>query len=235
MGVQELYLDPTDGDSSDMIFSTWRPGSDYDKYYRYRGEMKIKYTDNDNIWMINVLPLEQYVWGIGETSGTYTDIDEYYKTIVVIFRTYGKWKIENGTTTLPYGFRLYSDARSQVYSGYDHENDRILGFAKTTRGVIATYNGETALTPYSSWSDGHTRSFQERWGSTNYPWCQSVPDPYGVDSSRSTEQLVADGNHMVGLIANGAVHMARHHSDEFKTYKDIMNYYYKGIDLTAKY
>jgi peptidoglycan hydrolase-like amidase len=99
--------------------------------------------------------------------------------------------------------------------------------------MIVTYKKDTALTPYSSWSDGRTRSFEERWGSKDYPWCKSVKDPYGKNSSMSTKKLEAAGNHMVGLIANGSLKLA---GNSYKwDYKKIMKYYYTGIDITSKY
>ena len=174
--------------------------------------------------MINILPLEQYVWGMGEMAGD--GPKEHSKVMTVIFRTYGKWYIDYATKYLPYGFRIMSTSSSQIYSGYDHEvaYPNIKTIAEATRGIIVTYKGETALTPYSSWSDGRTRSFEERWGSTDYPWCQSVSDPYGKNSTLSTDQLVANGNHMVGLIAHGSLNMAKNYG---KGYKEILNFMMK--------
>lgn len=228
--LQELYFDAKDGNNTDMIFDVSRPGSDYDQY---RGKMKIKYTDNDNIWMINILPMEQYVWGMGETTGT--GPKEHTKLMTAIFRTYGYWYAEYATKYILYGFRIRSDSGSQIYRGYDWETKyaNIKPAAEETKGTIAMYKKEIALTPYSSWTDGKTRSFEERWGSKDYPWCQSVKDPYGKHPTSNTEALVAAGNHMVGLSANGSLKLAG--SDYKWDYKKILKYYYTGIDLTSKY
>ncbi len=236
--VQEIYIDSTDGDNSDMIFDVSRPDSSYDQY---RGKIKIKYTDDGNIWIINILPMEQYVWGMGETTGT--GPKEHTKVMTAIFRTYGYWYMENATKYLPYGFRIRSDSGSQIYLGYEWEKDHpaIKQSAEETKGTVAMYGKEVALTPYSSWTDGRTRSFKERWGSNDYPWCKSVSDPYGDNkksskpsvASMTTEQLVAAGNHMVGMSANGSLRLAG--GDYEWDYKKILNYYYTGIDLTSKY
>lgn len=230
LGVQELYFDSIDGDNSDMIFDVSKPGSNFDQY---RGKIKIKYADDDDIWIINILPLEQYVWGMGEMAGD--GPLEHSKVMTVIFRTYGQWYIDYATKYLPYGFRIKSDSGSQIYSGYDHEiaYPKIKPSVEATRGIIAAYNGETALTPYSSWTDGRTRSYEERWGSKDYPWCQSVKDPYGKHPTLNTDALAAAGNHMVGLSAHGSLNLA---GDDYKwDYQKILKYYYKGIDITAKY
>ncbi|HDZ11096.1 MAG TPA: hypothetical protein ENH53_02705 [Bacteroidetes bacterium] len=93
--------------------------------------------------------------------------------------------------------------------------------------------------PYSSWTDGRTRSFKERWGSTNYPWCQSVPDPYGDYNGKywdkpymSTRKLVNAGNHMVGMSAHGALTLAH---DKDWGWKKILNYYINNVRTVRIY
>jgi peptidoglycan hydrolase-like amidase len=225
-----VYFEAADGDNAGMIFDVNRPDSSYDQY---RGRIKVQYNTTDgNIWTINILPLEHYVWGMGETTGT--GPAEHTKVMTAIFRTYGQWYIDYATKYAPYGFKIRSDSGSQIYRGYDWETKypNIKTNAKVTRGVIATYGSETALTPYSSWSDGRTRSYKERWGSSDYPWCKSVSDPYGKNSSMTTSQLEAAGNHMVGLIANGSLNLADDHGWD---YQRIMKYYYTGISLNTNY
>lgn len=230
LGLQEIYFDSTDGSNSDLIFDVYRPNSSYD---HYRGQMKIKYYNNNTIWMINILPLEQYVWGDGEISGT--GPTDHTRVMTTVFRTYGYWYLENATKYIPYGFRIMSDSGSQIYYGYDWEKNHgsIKSAAQDTRGTIVTYKKDVALTPYSSWTDGRTRSFQERWGSKDYPWCQSVPDPYGKNPTMTTAQLEAAGNHMVGLSAHGSLTLA---GKGYKwSWKKILKYYFTKIDLTGQY
>lgn len=215
-----------------MIFDVYRSDSPYDQY---RGKMKIKYTDDNNIWMINILPMEHYVWGMGETTGT--GPKEHTKVMTTIFRTYGYWYATlTSTKWSTYGFRIRSDSGSQIYRGYDWETKyaNIKKMAEETRGDIMMHDGEVAITPYSSWTDGHTRSFEERWGSKDYPWCQSVKDKYGKHPTKGTQQLEDEGNHMVGLSANGSLVLA---GDKYKwNYKKILKYYFThGADIVNKY
>jgi peptidoglycan hydrolase-like amidase len=229
---KEVSFVTSDGQNELMIFDTSRPNSSYD---RYRGKIKIRYSDTSkSVWIINTLPMEHYVWGMGETTGT-GDI-EHTKVMTTIFRTYGYWYLEYATKYLPYGFKIKSNSGSQIYWGYDWETKypNIKKAAAGTEGRVATYKDEDeiALTPYSSWSDGKTRSFKERWGSSDYPWCKSVKDPYGKHPSLSTKKLEAAGNHMVGLVGNGSVKLASKYD---WSYSKILQYYYTGIDLTEKY
>jgi peptidoglycan hydrolase-like amidase len=240
---------PADGDDSTMIFNTHRPSSSLD---HYRGEIKVQYYHGPDVyggntgstvsqvWIIDTLPLEQYVWGDGEMTGT-GPID-HTRVMATLFRTYGYWYVKYATKYAPYGFQIRSDSGSQVYSGYDWETQyqNIKSAAQATQGIIVSYDGDVALTPYSSWSDGNTRSAQDVWGTDAYPWCQAVSDPYGnyngkyySNSYQSTSQLQAAGNHMVGLIAHGSLELAS--SDFNWSWDKILKYYYTGISLNAFY
>ena len=233
-----VSFDAVDGDNSDLIFDINNPGSSYDQY---RGTIGLSFYDassssDDRIWVINTLPLEQYIWGMGEITGT-GDAD-HNRTMVTAFRTYGYWKIKFSTKYAAQGFKVTATTSSQLYYGYDWEtaHTNIKTAAEDTRGKIVMYlNGSTneiALTPYSSWSDGRTRSFEERWGSTDYPWCRSVSDPYGKHATKSTETLENEGNHMVGLIANGSLNLATNYGWDWD---DILGYYFYNINLHQAY
>ena len=200
-------FDAADGDNSTIIFNTH--GSD--SYDHYRGKIEIHYYHGDDIyggnsnsvtqiWVVNKLPLEQYVWGMGETTGT-GDTD-HVRVMTTIFRTYGDWYIENATKYKPLGFKIRSDSGSQIYGGYDWEKDHphIKEAADDTRGKIVKYKGDVALTPYCSWTDGKTRALD------GYPYLKSVKDPYGKKKGLKPGQ---NGNHMWGLSANGALGYAK--------------------------
>lgn len=227
---KEVFFDDTAGDNSAIIFDVHRPNSDFD---RYRGKMKLRYnTSSKLIWAINTLPLEHYVWGMGEITGT--GPSEYNKVMTTSFRTYGYWKLKFSTKYAADGFKVNATPGNQLYYGYDWEegHTRIRDGAIGTQGKIVMYRSEIAITPYSSWTDGKTRSFEERWGSDDYPWCQSVDDPYGKHPTKDTATLVAEGNHMVGLSAHGALSLA---DDQNKNWDYILNYYYKNITIRKVY
>lgn len=234
-----IYFEAADGDNSNIIFDVHKPSSSLDEY---RGEIRLKLYDasgssNDRIWVINALPLEQYVWGMGEIAGT--GDEDHNRVMTTIFRTYGYWKIKFSTKYSAYGFKVDATAGSQLYYGYNWEtgHPRIKKAAESTWGRLIMYLNdgglnEVALTPYSSWTDGRTRSFKERWGSNDYPWCRSVKDSYGKHPSLSTATLEAAGNHMVGLSAHGSLKLA---TDYKKSWSWILNYYFYHINLRKAY
>jgi len=230
----DVYFESADGDNSDMIFDLNRPDSSYDQY---RGKIKVHFYDapesaDDRIWVINTLPLEHYVWGIGEIAGD-GDVD-HTRTMTMMFRTYGYWKLRWSTQYTAQGFTVVNTSSNQIYHGYDWEVDHegIKDAAENTQGKIMMYGSEIALSPYSSWTDGRTRSFEERWGSKLYPWCRSVSDPYGKHETMSTSELEAAGNHMVGLSAHGSLHLATEHD---WNWEEILRYYFYGIRFIDAY
>ncbi|MCX6766049.1 MAG: hypothetical protein NT136_03785 [Candidatus Moranbacteria bacterium] len=227
---KEIRFDAVDGNNSSMIFDAHRPSSSFDKY---RGKIKVRYSSTTKkIWIINNLPLEQYAWGNGEITGT-GDAD-YNRAMATVYRTYGYWKIKYSTKYATEGFKVTSTSSSQIYSGYEWEEDhpKIKQAVQETKGKISKYKDEIALSPYSSWTDGRTRSFEERWGSDDYPWCQSVKDPYGKHPTMTTSQLVAAGNHMVGISAHGALHVAGEHDWGWDR---IIKYYLTGVNIAKIY
>lgn len=231
LSYREVFFEATDGNNSDMIFDAYRPSSDFDQY---RGKIKLRYnTSSRLIWVINTLPLEHYVWGMGEITGT--GETEYNKVMTTSFRTYGYWKLKFSTKFAADGFKVNATPGNQLYYGYDWEDGhtRIREAAQETRGKIVMYKKQIAITPYSSWTDGKTRSFEERWGSDDYPWCQSVKDSYGKHPTKDTDTLVAEGNHMVGLSAHGALNLAG--DDHNWNWDKILKYYYTDIDIKTVY
>lgn len=236
--AEEQYKD-------EVVFDVSRPNSSFD---RFRGSIRLRFYDSpeadmDRVWVINKIPLEHYVWGMGEITGT--GPEEYNRVMTTIFRTYGFWKIQWSTKYAAQGFKVDATSGSQIYYGYDWEitHDRIRNAAEVSRGTLVFYDGEVALTPYSSWTDGKTRRYEDgHWGhncadyrkktSSTYPWLSSVSDDYGKHPTLSKCELAERGNHMVGLSANGAVRMAR---DAGWDYQSILKHFYTGITLKKEY
>ncbi len=223
----EVVFDAADGNNSNLIFDINKPDSSYDQY---RGKMKLRYydgdgSDADRIWAINILPMEQYVWGMGETSGT--GPADFTRVMTIIFRTYGYWKIEYGTKYAGQGFKVTATSSSQVYRGYDWEtaHPKIKEAAGVTQGKVVMYKNELALTPYCSYTDGHTRDYPD----DDYPYLKSVKD-----HKKGTKKGLKPGdggNHMWGLSANGALGFV----GDGKSWDWVLKHYYSGVSITGAY
>jgi SpoIID/LytB domain protein len=191
--------------------------------------MELSFDKNDDnekeAWIINQLPLEQYTWGTGEIG----DLDyEYYKLFSIVFRTYGYRNLEHKKSTHEdHNFNLSDTSSDQIYKGYKIEGryPNMKRAAEETKGKIITYKGETALTPYCSWSNGTRKTYGD------YPYLKKKKDKYGKHPTKKKKQLEEEGNHRQGLIANGARKMI----NQGKKYNEVIQYYYPGVDVDGAY
>lgn len=188
---------------------------------QFRGTMEINYYQpNDHVWLIEELPLEQYLRGLAETSN---DSDhEFQKTLIIAARNYAYYvHAIGGKYDL---FDVQTGASDQVYRAYGSETIRpnLVRAVEETRGQVVTYNNDVVVTPYFSRSDGRTRSWEEVWHGSK-PWLVSVPAPH--DAGKTL------WGHGVGMSASDALGWAK----DGKLYDWILQYYYKGTVLKRIY
>jgi len=199
---------------------SWSPGANDNKF---RAELELRYTPlTDSVWVMNELPVEWYLKGIGETSNS--SPQEFQRTLLTTARTYAMYHVSRGTKHANESF-IIDATYDQVYRGYGAEirNPNVAAAVDATRGQIVTYNGQLAITPYFSRSDGRTRSWTEVWGGGPYPWMVSVPVPW--DAGKTL------WGHGVGMSATGALGMA----NDGRKYDEILKYFYQGIELRRAY
>ncbi|MBI3627097.1 hypothetical protein HY224_03560 [Candidatus Uhrbacteria bacterium] len=192
-------------------------------YNKFRGVIEARYgATKDRFWIINELGMEDYLKGMAETSNGLPL--EFLKSMTVAARTYAFYHYLRATKHKDEFFTIDS-YYDQVYRGYSSESRMtdLTVAVDSTRGQVATYNGDIAITPYYSQSDGRTRTWSEVWGG-DVPWCVSVPVPQDVG-----KPLLGHG---VGMSARGALLMAR---DQGLNVESILKYFYKGISLEKWY
>ena len=199
----------------------WNPKLNDNKYL---GTLEVRYNSSkDRTWIINELPLETYLKGIAEVTNT--SPMEYHKAMVIAQRTYALNHINLATKHADEYFIL--DATfDQVYKGYGTQQrmSNVVSAVEATKGMVVTYAGQVAITPFYSWSDGRTRSMKEVWG-VDKPWLQSVKEPAGYDKTTLY-------GHGVGLSARGAYILV---NDLGYTYDRVLKYYYTGIEIASNY
>lgn len=210
---------------------SWNPSLDDN---RFRGTIEIRYSSVSNkVWVINELPMEFYLRGIAESSAG--SPMEFLKTMSVAARGYALHHVNNGGKNYGSGKEIFhlknsrnGNGDDQVYKGYGLEArfSELVSAVSATSGQVVTYGGAPIVTPYFSNTDGRTRSAQEAWGTTSWPWLQSVADP-------DCNGMSLNG-HGVGLSGHGAYKRA----ERGNSYVQILTYYYtstavQGAD-TAK-
>ncbi|MBI4414818.1 MAG: hypothetical protein HY566_01090 [Candidatus Kerfeldbacteria bacterium] len=200
---------------------------------RFRGEISIRHSDATGAtWIVNSLPMEQYVRGIAEAGNT--SPPEYLKALMTAARTYATFHMLTKSKHAAENFHVNATT-DQVYRGYGFEvrAPNVVAAAQATAGTIMTHPaavspsnpGGVLIAAYSSCTDGRTRNFADVFGGPPEmtPYLVSVADPNGI-CTNSRYLLGLDGNHMVGMSAGGALAMA-----EIATFDQILAYYYTGM------
>lgn len=192
----------------------------------FRGILELHHAEaTGSTWVIEELPLEQYLYGVAETSNTAPRA--FAKALIAAERTYALYHIQTNTKHAAEYFHVGATSADQVYRGYGYEqrSPRIRQFVDETRGKIVTYEGDLAITPYFSRSDGRTRSWDEVWAGSAKPWLVSVPDP----CCTSYDGLFGHG---VGMSAQGALWFA---TEKDWNWKRILTYYYTDSAIADLY
>lgn len=195
---------------------SYNPNIDYNDFI---GDLEIRHNDSkDRTWVIEILPMEEYLKGIQETTNY--DPIEYLKAMSIAARTYAAYHYDRYSKHADEFFHV--DATyDQVYKGYVSAIlfPRVGEAVDATRGIIASYEDKIIVAPYFSHSDGRTRSFEEVWNN-DVPYLLSVPAPY----SQGMDMF----GHGVGIDAYDAKMHAKYDSWAFD---QILNYYYTNIKL----
>ena len=137
----------------------------------YRGELRIS-SAAKRLQLVNVVPLESYLLGVvpGEMPKDWPL--EALKAQAVAARTYAIGNLIKGK---PYD--LYSDWRSQMYYGVEHEATGTTQAVRDTKGKVVTYEGKVAQVFYFSSSGGKTANAVDVYGN-EVPYLVSVDDPW---------------------------------------------------------
>ena len=159
---------------------------------RYYGDFQFIRTTGENMTVVNILPLEDYVKGVVpyEMSGSWPL--EALKAQALCARTY---VMRNYGSYASSGFDVTDDTYSQAYCGTRAANYITDQAVDETAGLYVTYNGELCETLYFS-SDGGATEDSENIFSTRIPYLRGVIDPYeaSIDFPNKTwsEELTAD-------------------------------------------
>lgn len=165
--------------------------------YHYRGGFEYFRRTGGNVTVVNVLSLEDYVNGvICYEMGPSWPL-EALKAQAVCARTYA---LRNMGAHSSYGFDICNSTYCQVYRGMGNgtasysPSQTSMQAVEETEGLVVTYNGKLAETPYSASFGGASEDAYYVWGSdtTNtYPYLRGVEDPYETYDSSWTMSYTA--------------------------------------------
>jgi stage II sporulation protein D len=143
---------------------------------RYRGRIVVD-VPNGKLRAINVLPLQQYLYGVVPAEMPSAWLPAALEAQAVAARSYALASRKAGA---PYD--VYADGRSQAYLGVSAETAAGRQAVDETAGEVLLYDGDVATTLFSSSTGGWTQSAADAFGAPGRPYLVSVRDPYDTIS-----------------------------------------------------
>ncbi|MBU0766859.1 N-acetylmuramoyl-L-alanine amidase [Patescibacteria group bacterium] len=189
---------------------------------RFRGIIECRIVD-DELTLINELPLEQYLAGLAEEPDT--EPYEKQRAFAIAARSYAAFYMSPLNRKFP--DKPYdgddSPARFQSYGGlhFEENNPKWVEATEDTKGLVITKDNQIVKTPYFSSDDGWTRTPEEQgwnifpfadvFSKKHDPWCIGLPM----------------NGHGVGMSGCGAKGQAK----AGKSAEEILHYYYSGVEI----
>lgn len=124
---------------------------------RYRGNLEIR-VNGDGLTVINELPIEQYLYGVVPSEMPATFPLEALKAQAVAARSY---LIAQLGSYGSHGFDVMDSQASQIYRGYDVENEVTTKAVDETRGLVLVYRGQPVAAFFHSSSGGFTENSED--------------------------------------------------------------------------
>jgi len=154
----------------------------------YRGRMEIGRYNSSGLTAVNIVLLEEYLYGVVPAEMPAEWHEEALKAQAVCARSYALIKAGyKSSSDAKKGYKIVDTVSSQVYKGYLVESAACNRAVDVTRGEMVCYNNKVVPTYYFSTSGGRTESSKDVWA-VDLPYLQSVPDPYEHDASRAVWQ-----------------------------------------------
>jgi stage II sporulation protein D len=150
------------------------------RYHAYRGTI-VAQPSGGLLYIINVLPIEDYLRGLGEVPSSWPF--EAIKAQIVAARCYALTHL--GSTAL---YDVDDTTQFQVYRGVDAESGSQNAAVDQTTGQVLMYGGRVIEAFFSASDGGHTANVSDVFGGSlaTYPYLRGVLDPWDVVAPRHT-------------------------------------------------
>ena len=138
----------------------------------YRGIIDFMQNDDGTITAVNVIDLEEYLYGVVASEIPSSYEYESIKAQACAARTYAlyKWNRESDI-----GYDICDSTHCQAYMGYDYEDSTTRQAVIDTEGELIYYNGSPIEALFFSSSGGYTEDAKNVWG-TEVAYLKPVDD-----------------------------------------------------------
>jgi stage II sporulation protein D len=174
---------------------------------------------NGKLRAINVLPLEQYLYGVVPAEEPSSWLPAALDAQAVAARSYA---LASRRAAAP--FDVYADGRSQAYLGVSAETPSATEAVNATSGEVLFFGSHVADTLFSSSTGGLTQSAADAFGSAGKPYLVAVKDPFdGISPYHNwgpvpvTAKVLGQSLHVAGRIVDATV--TRNASKRVRTIK----------------
>ena len=175
---------------------------------KYRGDFVIEEDRFGKITVINVIDVEEYLYGVIKSEMLISSPMEALKAQAVIARTFAIKHKERYTKIRGYG--LSADTSSQVYTGVGGEDPRGTRAVDATRGRVLTFKGNLIDSYYHSACGGWTLDNEDAWGGSPLAYLRARRCGYCADSpgfswkvclsyDKILEKLLEDGQKLTSI------------------------------------
>ena len=150
----------------------------------FAGDLKFILEDG-KIRAVNIVWIEDYLLSVISSEMKSSARKEYLKAHAVISRS---WVLAQIEKVHPHrNFDVCADDHCQRYQGVSMAVGQTVREAiLETAGIVLTYRGELCDTRFSKCCGGRTEIFSTCWEDKDYPYLQSVEDPYCNTSDTDT-------------------------------------------------
>ncbi|TME74349.1 MAG: SpoIID/LytB domain-containing protein, partial [Chloroflexi bacterium] len=150
------------------------------RYHAYRGTI-VAQPSGGLLYIINVLPIEDYLRGLGEVPSSWPL--EAIKAQIVAARCYALTHM--GSTGL---YDVDDTTQFQVYRGIDSESGSQNAAVDQTVDQVLMYGGRVIEAFFSASDGGHTANVSDVFGGSlaTYPYLRGALDPWDIVAPRHT-------------------------------------------------
>lgn len=155
----------------------------------FRGRIEIGRYQSGMLTAVNVLDLEEYLYGVVPAEMPPSYELEALKAQSVAARTYAISISEMGTHKAS-GYELCDGIHCQVYKGYNGESSSTNEAVDATKGLAAYYNGQAINAVFCASSGGYTDNSENVWIDA-LPYLRAVPEIKEPDVNTWTKTFTA--------------------------------------------
>ena len=154
----------------------------------YRGKLRIQRNPKGGLDIVNLVPLEAYLYGVVPREMPSQWFPEALKAQAIAARTYVLYQVDKSRTR---EYDVLPTTASQVYGGAAAETENSNRAVDETKGAVLLYNNQLALAYFHANSGGTTEDAEQVWAA-EVPYLKAIRDDYSLQAPGCTWKRTLD-------------------------------------------